>query len=725
MTKRLLVLATLVMVLSFALCFTAYASDPHEGKTHNYEFVSNTATCENAGELTEQCSICRDLKVTPVGALGHNFNKIIRDIKPDCVNNGVITRECARCLDTTDEIIEKLGHDFAEVVTPHTCKKDGFVTYTCRRCTETYTRANNDPATHHWDDGVVTEVTCLTDGYTIFTCTVCSETLKGNIVPKLGHNYVEYSRVSPTCTADGEITEKCSRCFDVRVVKGDNKLGHDWPDVPNTVVPSTCTVQGYELYDCTRCTAETKKMLPLAPHSWTLDRIIDPDCLNDGAELYHCTVCKDTTSIAIEQLGHDWDWNSGVITVKPLCETDGIITYPCTRCDAKSDEILPAICHDWELREELHVYEDCLNDGCDMYICKNCLSKKEIVIKAPGKHNWDDGNLIDPTCLKDGRMVYTCQNTWGPNDDPCGAIMAEVVKALGHDWVIEDKQDSTCMKEGFINYVCTRIDECEVGIKTEIIPKKDHTWTDGTLVDGHIIQTCINAYEIEGEVVFCNEQRVLHNFVTVPGVKATCTKEGLSDGSQCFCGEWGVAQTTLPKAAHDYKTTVINPTTTTTGYTLHSCRNCTDSYKDNYKAKLSSSPAPAADLFEEAYEYIEILTADGEKIEYKLSSEDDTVLVVTADTMGAKIIIKEELFDFMKSENLDVILFKLDDITFSYDVVQFTSSKPANVDNGWFVLNLNVFYVDTVYTVNTQVEYTTETAYVDVTEAFIAAAVSE
>lgn len=41
--------------------------------THNYELISNTATCTESGTTTEKCTECGDTKTTEFEAFGHTF----------------------------------------------------------------------------------------------------------------------------------------------------------------------------------------------------------------------------------------------------------------------------------------------------------------------------------------------------------------------------------------------------------------------------------------------------------------------------------------------------------------------------------------------------------------------------------------------------------------------------------------------------------------------------
>ena len=65
---------------------------------------------------------------------------------------------------------------------------------------------------HTYDAGVVTAPTCTADGFTTYTCTKCGESYNDNVVAKLGHQNEEVSRVEPTCTEAGESNVVCTVC---------------------------------------------------------------------------------------------------------------------------------------------------------------------------------------------------------------------------------------------------------------------------------------------------------------------------------------------------------------------------------------------------------------------------------------------------------------------------------------------------------------------------------
>jgi|GEM_PF-3788278 len=61
--------------------------------------------------------------------------------------------------------------------------------------------------------GVVTEPTCMEQGYTTYTCSRCGDTYVANHVPSLGHDWGEWAVTTPATTAAvGEETRTCLRC---------------------------------------------------------------------------------------------------------------------------------------------------------------------------------------------------------------------------------------------------------------------------------------------------------------------------------------------------------------------------------------------------------------------------------------------------------------------------------------------------------------------------------
>ena len=138
-----------------------------------------------------------------------------------------------------------------------------------------------------------------------------------------------------------------------------------------------------------------------------------------------------------------------------------------------------------------------------------------------------------------------------------------------------------------------------------------------------------------------------HNKVTDAAVAATCTETGLTEGSHCsYCGKVLVAQEVIP-ASHTYSHTVVDPTCTAVGYTIHTCSVCNYTYNsDTVDAKghsySSTVTAPTCtavgytthtcSVCEFTY-YSDTIDAKGHKAD---SVEFETIVPATCTAAGSK-----------------------------------------------------------------------------------------
>ena len=128
--------------------------------------------------------------------------------------------------------------------------------------------------------------------------------------------------------------------------------------------------------------------------------------------------------------------------------------------------------------------------------------------------------------------------------------MKHTIKALGHKEVIDKAVAATCTKTGLTEGIHCSV--CDAVIKAqEVVPATGkHSFGDWKITKA-----------------------------------ATCTAEGTQTRTCSGCGK--VETATIAKVAHKYVDTVVKPTYTAQGYTLHKCSVCGTSYKDTYTAKLT------------------------------------------------------------------------------------------------------------------------------------------
>lgn len=101
--------------------------------------------------------------------------------------------------------------------------------------TATYTTELAAACHHENSTSVVTAPTCTADGFTTYTCSDCGESWTGDTVAALGHNYV--------CTSnnDGTHTMTCSRCSDAYT----EDCSFDEGVISGTTVTYTCAQCSY------------------------------------------------------------------------------------------------------------------------------------------------------------------------------------------------------------------------------------------------------------------------------------------------------------------------------------------------------------------------------------------------------------------------------------------------------------------------------------------------
>ena len=98
------------------------------------------------------------------------------------------------------------------VVTEPTCEENGYTTYTCQVCGETYTDDYVEATGHQYEETGKRKPTCDEEGYTIYTCKICGDEEQDDYVDPLGHQYKEIEMQDATCTEEGYIRYICNVC---------------------------------------------------------------------------------------------------------------------------------------------------------------------------------------------------------------------------------------------------------------------------------------------------------------------------------------------------------------------------------------------------------------------------------------------------------------------------------------------------------------------------------
>ena len=159
----------------------------------------------------------------------------------------------------------------------------------------------------------------------------------------------------------------------------------------------------------------------------------------------------------------------------------------------------------------------------------------------PNNHDLVHHDAKAPTCTEIGWDAYeTCQR------EGCTYTTKVELPALKHKLVHHDAKAPTCTETGWEEYdTCSR---CDYTTKVELLALK-------------------------------------HNLVHHDAKAPTCTETGWDEYDTCSRCDY-TTKVEIPAPGHDYTEKVVKPTCGKGGYTLHTCKNCNDSYKDHQTKTL-------------------------------------------------------------------------------------------------------------------------------------------
>ena len=520
--------------------------------SHNFETEITAVTCTTDGYTTYTCTTCGYLFMANIViATGHTPNVAVEEnrIEPTCTENGsydsvvyctICGEECSRETISLNALGHDLVHHDGQAAT---CTDIGWNAYeTCTRCD--YTTYEELKALGHNYNAVITDPTCTEQGYTTYTCSRCGDSYVADYIDALGHTASDWIITKqPTCEGVGSKHKVCIVCGIELEINNIVALGHAYGEWTLTTAP-TCTAKGEEtkVCSCDNSHKETRQINALGhkPAAAVEENRIDATCTENGSYdiVVYCSVCGEECSretISLNVLGHDLVHHDGKATT---CTEKGWNAYEtCSRCDYTTYEELATLGHTAGYpTEEYREEPTCTDNGSydSVVYCSVCgveLSREGKVISALG-HSYNSV-ITEATCTEQGYTTYTCTR--------CGdSYVSDYVDSLGHDLIHHNGKAATCTEKGWNAYeTCTRCDYTTY----EEIPALGHT-PDGGIEENRIEPTCTEkgSYDIVGYCYVCREElwrqsaeipALGHNLVHHDGKAATCTKVGWNTYETC------------------------------------------------------------------------------------------------------------------------------------------------------------------------------------------------
>ena len=525
---------------------------PHTEKTREENRKEATCGADGSYDLVTYCEVCKNVLATEsktITATGkHNYNSVVT--KPTCTEEGFTTYTCSVCNDSyvADKVSAK-GHKDADGDGDHlcdTCKAENITKHTKGEMVKENIEDETCDKAGKYDE--------------VYYCIECeAEVERKNIeVPAKNHKWGEatysWSDDGKECTAtrvcgnDGTHTES-------ETVKA---VG-----APDKNRPATCTEMGWTVYTADFkaewTITKTKDVQDIAVVPHTPAKAVEENrkeatCYAEGSydEVVYCSVC--------EAAGKKTEISRETKTINKKDHTPAeevIENYVDSTCYAEGsyDEV---------------VY-------CSVEKCKEKLSSTPKTIEKK-KHTPAEAvteNLVDSTCYAEGsydEVVYC-------SVEKCKEKLSSTPKTIEKkkhtpaEAVTENFKDSTCYAEGsYDEVVYCSVEKCKEKLSStpKTIEKKKHTPAEA--VTENLVDSTCYAEGSYDEVVYCSVEKCKEKLSSTPKtiekkkhtpaeavtenlVDSTCYAEGSYD-EVVYCSvdacKYEISRTpkTIEKVAH-------------------------------------------------------------------------------------------------------------------------------------------------------------------------------
>jgi len=494
-----------------------------------------------------------------VNIMDHNFGewKIVKE--STCTETGLKRRSCtdAGCTVVDELVIPKIAHNYVHIVAEATCSSEGYTTHKCSSCGASYVDTYVEKKAHtvgEWETTV--QPGCTTPGTKVKKCSVCKESIETEEIKANGHVYGEWETFKEaTFSEDGENRKYCGNC---------------------------------DYYQSKRIPKLSESHI----HSYTgKEEVVEnPTCTEPGSKRIYCseTECGSYITETIKATGHSFgEWQ---ITTAATFDTDGVKTRYCQNCPAFETERIPKLSeghtHDYTGKEEIIKSPTCTESGSKKVYClePSCGEYITVTINPTGHTPGEWKTTVEAKCTTPGTKVKKCT--------VCHEVVeTQTIPATGHtlgEW--EVTVEPKCTTSGAKVRKCT---VCHEVVETQTIVATGHTpgeWETETPATCTSSGTKVKKCTVCKEVV---ERQTVPSTGHTPGEweiekPATCTSSGTKIKKCTVCKEI-IERQTIPMTDHEYEDTIVPATPDVQGYTLHQCKHCSHSYKDNFVEYVEES----------------------------------------------------------------------------------------------------------------------------------------
>ena len=512
-----------------------------------------------------------------------------------------MTYTCTHC-DKSYTVTTHAEHHYVLTVKAATCTKDGASVYTCSVCGDAY--SETIPASHAYEPKVTKKASQTENGEVTYTCTKCGDSYTKMIPARANANVLLVQDNLPwsddnaadlllslcrtgyltgwdlTTTAGLEAVDLS--IYNVIYIANDqttatygrlaraNELLTEYAKAGGVLVYGACDNgwAGGNISDL--LPGGVKKINIYSKYNYILDgtHMIVSGVLTDNRaltnELLVGTYCSHT-SFDASSLPKGYhailEDNRGNPTLVEYPMGEGTVILSGLTWEFYYSRIYQgSTSYSMNVFDDLLVYAAMLSNLTDADACEHLYA--------------DEGLTVSPTCTEVGYTLHTCTK--------CGASYKDsFVPATGHRMgELKDTRKADCEHEGERQSTCS---ECGETV-TEVVAPLGHDWGEWIIDRAadydhagekhRVCKTC-GAESLHAEIpqLICDHT----NAVKDAAVAATCTADGLTEGSHCAdCGKVLKAQETVPMLGHDWGEwkVVKEATATVAGSRERSCKTC-------------------------------------------------------------------------------------------------------------------------------------------------------
>ena len=444
----------------------------------------------------------------------------------------------------------------------------------------------------HSYETAVTPPTCTAEGFTTYTCSLCGDSYTEDKVDALGHSYEEGK-----CTGCGKLKPGAEAVYGFADMSREELLT-DWEIIREASNEWTLGEDGLTIQTASGDLYQNNNdahniFLRDGDGDWTLEAKINfPTALSQNYQQAALLAYQDDDNYiklsyeyggrAYLQFGSEQnarfssngslDFSGGELycrlvksgdTYTAFYSTDGVsytqIGEPITVALADPKVGFAAI------------------NGYDSGADSMDVNFEYVRLERACDHAYESA-VTPPTCVEEGYTTHTCT--------VCGdSYVDSEVDALGHSYK-DTVTKPTCVEEGYTTRTCTVCGDSYTG---ERVAAKGHSWDPGSITtypteDAEGVRTyvCTVCGTRKQESIPTLAHKHSYSAVTT---QPTCTDAGFTTYTCAKCGD-SYRDKAVSALGHNYKNVVTKPTCTEGGYTTHTCTRCEDSYVDTLVSAL-------------------------------------------------------------------------------------------------------------------------------------------